>query len=384
MSAARQQLRIHSAEGLFAAIEDSDLGRRVSVLQQISAQPEAALRYGEHGGRDLIDVLLQLAENPGSLTQRKLLLGAVVHYDDPRVVQAFAAVMRDAEDSDLLALAARRLALSGGQAARRALRRGLMRDDCAVAACCAAEAVSGWRDLSQRERCRVALASDERLLEAPAPAQDSLDCWLHELRGPFAGQARELVARRGVAALELLAGRWEELEPGARRWLVVSCADQGAGAAHLWPLCLTALQADDPGLLEPALTWAAKLGEAPAELEARIAALRDAPRPEVRYLALKASDHGVDWSALARDAVDGRVRALAVLRLTRSGDADSDALRGMLEDPDWRVRAAATRALAAQGGDGVVRALRLEPGASAPALAAAAQLERTARQRDEG
>lgn len=357
MMAGAARLEIHSAHDIVAALRSADLATGLAICQAAAQRPAHILAYGAAAGVDLVAAFLAAAEVRESLPYRKAVLGALVNFDDPRVVELFRRVLLSSSESDVLRLAAKRVALDDTVDSRRFLRERLLQEKNALRVRCIAGALSGALDFSIAEKLRLVIAgigSQEAVESWPRDSPESAACWGSELAGPFALHARRLLQNAGTRAdLVALVPSWAGGSDSDRAWLLtwgsgLFGSDQPPPA--LCSMLLEALCQQATVVLLSALRWCRACPNAvPVEVLERHSTAAD---PELRLAALSALPaHSLDWWQVARGDSEPCVRALAIERALPISDVAnrSPALAALLQDDDWRVRAAVVRALKQSG-----------------------------------
>ncbi|MGC4086632.1 MAG: hypothetical protein QM756_01810 [Polyangiaceae bacterium] len=346
-------LEIRSAHDIVAALNSPELTTRLAICQATAARPAHVLAYGAAAGIDLVEVFIAAARKRETLLLRKATLGAVVHFDDPRVVALFREVLLTSSESDVLRLAARRVAIDDQDESRRFLRERLLNEPKPLRVRCIAGALAGASDLSTAEKLRLVLASgaQQGAVEAwPRAGDESAASWANELNGPFALLARRLLQNAALQAdwlaLQAFWSRWPDSD---RAWFL-GWGNELFGSTEppdvVSALLGEALEQPRGAALLAALRWCACSANAvPAEALLRHAKAHSA---ELRLAALAALPFAaLDWWQVAQTDPEPSVRALAVERALSASDVagSSRELATLMEDADWRVRAAVVRAL---------------------------------------
>ena len=348
------RLEIHSAHDILAALAAPDLATHLAICNAAAARPAHILAYGAAAGVDLVAAFLAAAKVRRSLLHRKAALGALVHFDDPRVVELFREVLLESSESDVLSLAAQRIALDDTPDSRRFLRDRLLNEDSALRVRCIAGALANAHDFSTAEKLRLVVAgvgSEPAVESWPRDSAESASAWGNELRGAFALHARRLLKNAGTASdLVALLPFWLGWSDSDRAWFLTwgsgvfgASEPPAAGRAIL----VEALGQQAQSVLLAALHWCKACPSAvPLEALMRHAS---AVSCELRLAALGALPvQALDWWHVARTDSEPAVRALAVERASSpvsnvAGTARE--LATLMEDSDWRVRAAVVRAL---------------------------------------
>ena len=375
-SAGPARLDIRSAHDVIAALNSPDLSTRLALCQAAAAHPAHILAYGTAAGVDLIGSFLDAARKRSSLVMRKATLAALVNFDDPRVVALFRDVLQTSSESDVLRLAAKRVALDASAESRQFLRERLLAETLPLRVRCIAGALSTATDLSQAEKLRLILAGVGNASSVEQwPEQDAAYAasWARELAGPFALSARRWLERTGCKpALLALLPHWAGWADADRAWFLgwgVALFGSERPPAAVCSLLNQALAQSAKPVILAALRWCSRASSA-----APVSALEffvTSDDAELRFAALSAlPSPGRDWWHVARTDRDPSVRALGIERAlalaialkpgpddTEQRDEDaSDELAQFIADSDWRVRAAVVRALNQNGVVAVERA----------------------------
>jgi len=351
------RLEIRSAHDIVAALSSADLAIRLAICQAAAARPTHVLAYGAAAGVDLVASFLAAAEARDSLLYRKAVLGALVHFDDPRVVELFRQVLLSSSESDILRLAAKRVALDDTADNRRFLRERLLNESNALRVRCIAGALASAVDLSTAERLRSMVAGIDRqeAVESwPRDDAESAAYWGKELRGPFALHARRLLQSAGTRAdLIALLPSWTGSSDSDRVWLLAwGCRLFGSirPPDAVCSMLVGALNQQAAPVLLAALRWCKACPSAvPVEVLERHST---AANSELRLAALAALPvRALDWWQVACTDSEPAVRALAIERALPICDVAGTfpKLVALMEDSDWRVRAASARALSQSG-----------------------------------
>ncbi len=160
--ASAPRLDIRTAHDIVAVLGSGDLPTRLALCQAAAAHPAHILAYGAAAGVDLVQAFLNAARRRESLVYRKATLAAVVNFDDPRVVELFREVLQTSSESDVLRLAAKRVALDETPANREFLRERLLSEQNALRVRCIAGVLASATDLSDAEQLRLVLAGSGR------------------------------------------------------------------------------------------------------------------------------------------------------------------------------------------------------------------------------
>ena len=336
---------MRSAEELCTALTAPDLATLLSALRAIVARPQWALALGACRGRDVIDVLLRLADAARGRSDGRLYVATLSEFEDPRVLAFFKHVFAAAADAETTFLAARGLARQRRESLRAFLGPYLLGNDAARARA-AADLLAGCPSLSMPERVRVAMLGETRQ-EAPALDAETLPLWLAELDGPFAPDARTRLERQGAPAFACLAGLWDRLPLEARVWLLRWGVEQWPSRMHA--LLVNALESESDDVVLAALRLIAEL-EDTAPCARAVSRFAEHPDVAFRLAAVRAGATGFDWREVFTREPDPAVRLACIARLgAEEGSAAIPDLVVWLQSEDWPTRAAARDALVRLG-----------------------------------
>ena len=363
---------ITSAAQLHAALNAPDAQTRLGTLEAVVAAPKAALAFGLHADRDVIDVLLAQARSTPLAAEWLSLVNALAQFADRRVAAFFTEVLAEHTDPAVLFLASDHLSTTRARVPRATLGELLLQNDSPARARAAAPLLIGMGVRTAAERLRAALLVDDG---APPLCAHACDAYLAELRGPFVQETRAALMVQGDEAASRLLACWAALDDATRAWLV-DWAVQIMPPRAAEEVVGRVMDAGNDALLRAALIRVAERHDvsidAPAET---LAQWLRRPEPEIRRAAILRSRASFGWSSLLELAsadVDPSVRAAATWRL--SADFNSTALPRLLDalhDEHWQVRAAAVDGLVGLGSDICAAVRPLVDDARAPVRVAA-------------
>lgn len=370
--AAETPVRVRSARELFRKLSAADDPARFSVLDAVRLSPEAALSFGIFEGRDVIDVLLQNADQVHGHMEWFRWIGALAAFRAPRVVRLFISLLLSEKEGELLFAAAQYLRSEPVESIHAEVASALMQNESAVRARAAADVIASSLCLSVSERLRIGLLQ-ETGPELPgfltAPAE-----WLAELNGPFRSEAYFHLERQGQDAIRALAEHWDQLSEGNREWLIEWSSEQSPSlSAQLVRRTLRHSVSDRLSLA--ALQAATLLGPVADDLDDLIRPYLSHPNETMRCAAAKGVSSGVDWRAVFQNESSLRVKGICLRRMP-----ETDGLRAIpdllhhLQNADWRIRAAAADGLATLGAPGAREAIALLPEADDTVRAAIARV----------
>ncbi len=364
------QLRIRSAKDLFDAVKSPDPAVRFGVLRAMAQNPAKAASYGAYGGMDVVDLLCEQAVALPPSLLRTMVLGTLGGFRDPRTATLFKKELSMAQDAEIITLSARFLSTEPEEDVHALFSSFLMQDNSPPHARSAANAMARFTGLADAERIRIALLADADF-DAPLLDEHTEAFWLKELAGPLGGRARELIESQGEPAFRLLKQRWETLPEDAKEWLL----RWGAAVypAFTIELILLGLDSGRVPLVKTSLECIASLGAAGKMFETLTGRYLSHSDSAVRIAAVRAGVAGLDWEdALAREE-NPAVKIEMVGKLPDArGIAAVPALVHLVEDGDFRLRAAATAALQRLGNRAVegVKPLMEHPAQSVKLAAA--------------
>lgn len=365
------ELRIKNAADLERAVQAEDIGTRLAVLKAIGDDPQAALRYGKHNGRDLIDVMIDQITVLTNSSLRLMVLSVLSLLPGERVKQAMIKELHFSQDMECIKVAAKRLAQEQPDERRRIFTPFLMQDDNALKAREAAKALMDLDELERAQRMRIALVGPDSEFAMPELNQENWEIWQDALQGLHAEYARELAQRQGRVAFQVLKGRHSELDSDTRtwvlRWGVVEFALESVELVAL------ALEQGPEALALIALECVPSYEQAAGLFGKAVQKWSEHEDIRIRRAAIAAGAQ-VDLTDLAGSDPDEAVRVEAIKRLGYEA-GHTAFLADLLEDDSWRVRSAASMVLGRMGEDGARAARKvLEKGSQKAKIAAAQAL----------
>jgi HEAT repeats len=334
------ELRLETAADLFAAIESNDLLTRLSVLEAITIDPEAALALGSHGNRDLIAVLRSELEQVFSPEMRMYLLAALTAMpSDERLTTTLEQVWFLSDDTNERLCALRRLVQENNPAIREHLERSLLGSDSDRAQAVA----NAWQVSSQDSSAvnlRLSLAAEHFSGIIPNLEQHT-DLWLTELRGAFADRAREWLEIQPEQSIEILSAAWDKLNRDTRAWLLELATKTESSRLS----SLTDLAMRDEHLQLEAIQ-AASTPAITAQYSHQLEQLANHnPDPDVQAAAIRAGAAGNNRTR----ALQASARTVRIAAIQKLGINDQSTLLELLQDSDWRIRSAAAEQLSTFG-----------------------------------
>jgi hypothetical protein len=366
-----EQLCLRTARALFEELTSPDSSRRLAALQAVQLSPTAALRFGLHERRDVVDILLLQASRFYGDPEWFSWIGALASFRDLRVVQLFSSLLTTEEQGELCFALVEYLQTESWGNPRSQFAAALMQNKSAVRARAVACLLAGAANLTTAEQLRVGLLEKDQNSSLPlfqaAPSE-----WLAELAGPFQIEARYALAGQGTPALTSLSHHWDELSESTREWLVESYAE--CDEAALLEISRKALTANSHRVALAALKTLAGIDHVPAELNPLITPFLSHSDEAIRRAAVL-SCFDVDWRLLFSHEASATVQQACIQKLAECEglNAVPDLLQH-LSSPDWRIRAAAAHALTSLGATGVRAALGLVPQGDGPVRTAIARM----------
>jgi hypothetical protein len=349
MSETTPKIRIDSAEALFEALRSGDPAVCGPVLAAVAAAPAKAASYGPYKGRDLIDELLASAEQKHSPQERFPWLAALSAFDDQRSRCYLEQVFAGETDPRTLDLCAQALSRLPDDEAARVFRPHLAGDRPPHKIQITADALAGRIHDLPSVMVRIAVWSTKETSPPPLNEQ-SRDAWLDELNGPRTERARYFLEIGGAEAFSFLLKEWNRLGDPARLWLL-EWGDR-AEFDRLDEALDAALNAEGPTVVA-GLKTLIRRPEWKNGRQDQIDQLADSTAPEVRRTAVLAGTTIPDVEAALNAESDSLVRCALLKRLEgRASEEAAKIAAAWCLDEDHRVRAAAVRALAAQGDHG--------------------------------
>ena len=358
------QFHVRTAQELFDALESPDSMIRHAALQAAQNDPETALSFGLHGGRDLIDVLLSQAERLRGELEWMNWIGALAAFRDPRVFRLFASLITTESHSQLLFALANYLRNQSLDSIRIDLSAALMQNDCAARARAVAFVLAPYPNLSVGEQLRIGLLAPADGSSLPAFSAAS-DEWLNELTGPFQSETQIELRSQDASTLPSLVEHWGRLPADAKGWLLKWAAEVDADLV-LDPMREVLSKSSD-SLILPALEAAAKLKHFPADLEVLVIPFLQHSSELIRRAAVITCRTAFDWRRFFEKEPSILVKQACMAKvIDQEGREAAPFALQQLANPDWRIRSAATEGLLSLERSVVREALTLLPDASEP------------------
>lgn len=336
-------IRIRTTKDIVQALRSADPGIRFSILRAVIQHPEQAAAYGASEEWDLVEELCGQTRILTDSPLRTLVLGALLSYKDPRVREIFLKEIHTSENAEVLTLAARYLAGDAEESERHDLSGLLLQNNSLKHAQAAADVMTGHERLGDRERIRIAMLGREE--SAPPELTDETEqAWSTELGGPYASHARRLLEAQGEAAFLQLRKKWDRLGDEDKAWLL----EWGAAKhpAYAVEPILKGLDSGSDPLLIASLEAITILGVYGTIFAPHTGPHLRSLNPAVRLATVRACAAGMNWAAelAAEDDTAVKIEMLRRLAEEKGAAAAPDLIR-LIEEGDYRLRAAATSAL---------------------------------------
>lgn len=347
-----QKVRIATASDLFGALRSDSSSKRLFVLKAIVDNPGKALSYGEFQGGNLRDEVVTLWQQSEIDTdERAVALAAIVALGGDNAFPICKSDFSFSRNRGVLRVAASRLALEPVEHLADFLRPFLFDDGLPTRTRLTATLMSGFPALSPQERLRVAIISmDQGTCLPPMPELDTDGFWISELKGIWAEEAKVMAEGMGEEVFRRLVRTWNALPEDAKLWLIEwGMRDHPLHAAGL---VADVLRSDNTKLVLASLQSIGKKVSGAGFFQTQLNELVNHSMPVVRAAALDAG--GLPKGFLLRKMLVSEppeVRLALIQSIAKSKDQDyARDLAGLFRDEDWRIRAAASAALAAMGG----------------------------------
>ncbi|HOQ27190.1 MAG TPA: HEAT repeat domain-containing protein [Armatimonadota bacterium] len=351
-----RQLRIRNAQDLIEGLTSPEVSVRLAVLGATGRNPQAALAYGAHEGRDVIDTLIEQATLAQGTSLWDAFAGVLSAFDDPRAEAFFREVLAEAEEPKRLILAEAYLSQRDVAPLRDLLSTMLLQSQSAPRARTAARLLTSCGPHSPEESIRMALVLELGEWTPPALDQTTAPHWISELQGPFDREARDLLETQGESAFQLLIGHWDAFSEENKEWLLRWGSRLSSPEVEV--LLRRALDSGQDTLMLVALECLAERGGPSEDLAEALHRLVQHPNPAIRLAATRAGAQGIDWREMLAREADRGIRRECISRLAQEEGARAlDDLVQLLENEEWDLRAAATSALIGLG-SAVIPAMR--------------------------
>jgi len=339
---------IRGIRGLVEALTAADLPNRISALNAIQAQPQAALAFGLLDGQDVIDILIGQSARREQSGEWANWVGTLGIFKDPRVTQFFLRVLETTGSPQMMFSAARYLAATKErQSLSHRLIPLLLKNDAPVRCRAITALLDGCPNLGEAATLRISLLSESGEAQpAELLATKNREMWLAELDGPFWREAQIHLRRQGEGAWMTITREWQRLGEQNQVWLLRWGLEEAPQMTT--SLLLDALSSGSKDVLIEGLRALATLrgNGVPEAIESIAANMLEDADPEVREWAVHAAPARPDWRAFLDRESEASVRRACIPQLARSeGERAVPDLIEFLRSEDWQIRAQATAAL---------------------------------------
>lgn len=352
VSGQAEKIRIASNADLFGVLRSDSASKRLFVLKAIADHPKKALSYGEFQGRHLFEEVVTHWQRIGIDTdERAVALAAIIALCGDKALDLCKSDFSFSKNRNVLRVASSRLTTEPVEHLADFFRPFLFDDAHPARARLAAGLMNECASLSPRERLRIAIISMNRNTPLPPlPEADAEAFWVSELKGIWAEDAKVMAEGMGEEVFIKLLCTWNVLPEEAKLWLIEwGMRDHPLHAAGL---VADVLRSDNERLMLVSLQCIRENKNAAGFFQALLNRLVSHSLPAVRTAALDAG--GIVESPLVREMLVSEppeVRLALIRSIAKSKDRNyARDLAGLLRDGDWRIRAAASVALAEMGG----------------------------------
>jgi hypothetical protein len=353
------QFYVRCARELFEALESPDGVIRIAALQAVQNAPAAALGFGLHADRDLVDVLLSQAERVRGQLEWLDWIGALTGFRDPRVFRLFTSLITTESHTELLFALANYLQAESLDAISIQLGTALMQNESVARARAVASILVGRPHLSAGAALRIGLLEPSGGTPLPVFAANAGE-WLNELTGPFQLEAKVELRRQGESTLASLVEHWDRLSESGKRWLLEWATETSPDL--VLDGIRDALTNRSEVVILPALEAAAKLKDYPADLGDLILPLFEHGDEFIRRAAVVACRSAFDWRLFFESEPSVLVRQACIAKLMDQERREAiPFVLQQLAHADWRIRAAAADGLLSLGESGIRAAFTLLP-----------------------
>lgn len=342
---------IRGIRSLVEALTAPDLRSRISALNAIQAQPQAALAFGLLDGQDVIDILIAQSASRETTSEWSNWVGTLGIFKDPRVTQFVLRVLETTGSPHMMFSAARYLATTERQSLCDQLTPLLLKNDAPVRCRAIATLLKGCTNLGQAADLRVSLLSEPDDVQPPKlDVAKNREMWLAELDGPFWREAQLHLRRQGEPAWMTIAREWQRLSEQNQIWLLRWGSEEVPQMTT--SLLLGALSNGSKDVLIEGLRALATLrgNGVPEAIESIAAEMLKNLDPEVREWAVHAAPARQDWRTFLEREPEASVRRACIPQLARSeGERAVPDLIEFLRSEDWQIRAQAAAAMSRMG-----------------------------------
>jgi hypothetical protein len=207
----KKKVYIKSAGDIFNALVDEDQRVRRNILRAIRDNPEKILSYGSEGGKDIVDVLLELADKSKFMSEKLSYAYAAFAFDDKRILRLAKEIFIESDNSNLTLLAAEKLTNFDKSERKEFFSKILMSTEDNTRRRCAANLLSDIEELDAEVRLRVFLVGDHEVTP-PDFDEENISIWISELQGDYSGKAEKAVSDNYEKALPLLLKKLDDMD----------------------------------------------------------------------------------------------------------------------------------------------------------------------------
>lgn len=344
------ELKLATAQDFLAALRAPDMGLRLATLSAIYQNPESALAFGAVDGRDLIDELIDILAVEQPSLVRSTAAAALVSLNDPRSFEQACRMFHTEADLEVLLMIGHRIARETNQVVLEYFLPFLADTSDCNQQRIAARMLAGRDGLKQHEQLQVALLAGECGAQPPQLAPDTLQIWLDELKGAFQAEARGFLNAWGEEPFCLLKENWNSLDPATKAWLLswggASFPEQSVD------LIITALSEGDRDVQRAAFKSILEYENSEVFQAMLDKITLDGQDTSWTVAAVLAGVPVINHQYLIFNEKDPDVRIALVYGLARKHTAVGNLVK-LLDDENWRIRAAATDVLVSMGDESI-------------------------------
>ena len=347
----QREINIATISGLIDALENPNIMVRAATLQAIAQYPEKASSLAEKGNVNLFRELVKLRDRPTEAGIRISYVQALLSLEDEQVSGMAKDEFLATDNTDIILLTAGKLGMLPPDERIAFLGPVVMAAADPTKSRVAANLLVHCRNLPVGLALRVAVASDHAVETAPLN-DDNLHEWLAELQGPYPRRTRKILLAKEDGSFAALLSNWDKLPDQIRLWAFQETIknDPEKSGALIWKILRETTSGE---LLPAALEAAIHLSRDEAD-EKMITAFTMHKDPVIRAAAIKVASSAIDWAHLLQNEPSDMVRVAIIERTGQNRHIENiELLASLLEDTNWRIRAAATNAMAALAPDSI-------------------------------
>ena len=355
----KKQVTISSTRELLEALKNPNAALRTATLRAIAEHPAEAFSMAERSGCDLIQELIQLCETTDCDSIRTSYVYTLLNLDDDRVVQFAKQEFMSTDNSDIIVLAASKLAKLPEPDRIALLAPVVMAVENQVKSRAAANLLAHCQHLATQLALRVEVLSDHHV-EITSLNDDNLSDWLDALQGAYPIRTRKLLIAKKDGSFSNLLSCWNRLPAPIRLWAFKEAVKVDASEYKL--LIQNILKKEeDSALLVAALESLRNFASGEVE-EQLISVFYHHTDPAIRAAAISAGQTALDWHAMLENESSDSVRVAIITRIGQCKSLNElNLLADLLNDTSWRVRAAVTNAMVALAPASLMTLQRLLP-----------------------